>query len=210
MPTPPPPGHPPLQFTHPIQAVDRLHNGATPPRRKPFSERGITAVRLATYNLQDGRNSRLAFAIRAIEVSKINLAVLTETRFHNDIYTKSYLGYEVVGTTTTHQNQGGVALVFQEEPDGWSVESIRKHGPNVISCELVIGDTRTPLIGAYLPPGDLLTLPFVTEAIDRFPGKTPILMGDLNANIHAENRPRDSEIADFCSFHGLEDMLVQF
>ena len=46
-----------------------------------------------------------------------------------------------------------MGLVIQEIPTGWSVESTRFHGSNVVSFEAVSGGHRTLLIRAYLPLG---------------------------------------------------------
>ena len=56
-------------------------------------------------------------------------------------------------------DQGGVRLVTRERPVVWGIESTRYHGPNVVSCELITGITRTPLAGTYLPPSTLDHLP---------------------------------------------------
>jgi hypothetical protein len=89
---------------------------------------------------------------------KVDVTVLTETRLHNDCYTRSAFGYTVFATTTTYLNQGGVALVHCSS-NRWQVESEMRHGPNVISSLLISGRScRLFLIGVYIPPADTATL----------------------------------------------------
>ena len=58
-----------------------------------------------------------------------------------------------MATTAAGGVQGVLGLVIQEIPTGWSVESTRFHGSNVVSFEAVSGGHRTLLIRAYLPLG---------------------------------------------------------
>ena len=179
------------------------------------------ALQICTYNIQDGRNSRLEMALRNLTIQHIDIAILTELRIPASapIHTRCSQGYSVYATYTTTTNQGGIALVFRlPEPDvplGWSIESIRRHGPNVLSCYVMIGCKRQPLIGAYLPPSHLDDIPFLTEALDRFANHRhpPILMGDLNVNLSASNTssdPRLSLVSDTLAAYGLFDMLPHF
>jgi hypothetical protein len=89
-------------------------------------------IRIGTLNIRDARNSNLEAALRASEQMKVDVTVLTETRLHNDCYTRSAFGYTVFAMTTTYLNQGGVALVHRSS-NRWQVESEMRHGPNVIS-----------------------------------------------------------------------------
>ena len=72
------------------------------------------------------------------------------------------MGYDVVcyreKFTAAEISQRGVRILLQEKPEGWIVESMRFHRPNVVSCEIVSGHHWTPLIGAYLPESTLYHL----------------------------------------------------
>ena len=145
-------------------------------------------LQLCTYNIQDARNSRLEGAIRNLSVQNIDVGILTELRIPqtSPIHTRSSQGYTVYATYTTRMNQGGIGLVFRQQSVGWSLESIQRHGPNVLSCYLIIGSKRQPLIGVYLPPSSLDDLPSFTEALDRFSSghrHPPIVLGDLNVDL---------------------------
>jgi hypothetical protein len=73
--------------------------------------------------------------------------------------------------------------VWRKDAKNWSIESPKRHSPNVLSCELVSGEKRTTIIVVYLPPNDLDDLPYLDEALQRFPDITPIVLGDLNVDL---------------------------
>ena len=60
------------------------------------------------------------------------------------------MGYNAVCsraiTTAAGNARGGVGLVIRDQPQGCSIDSMRFHKPNVVSCEFVNGK-QTPLIG---------------------------------------------------------------
>ena len=51
----------------------------------------------------------------------------------------------------------------------------------MVSCEVVIGLTRTPLVGEYLPSSMLEHLPDLEEALQRF--RDPIVPGGVNVDL---------------------------
>ena len=82
------------------------------------------------------------------------------------------MGYELALSplinTDSGVSQGGVVLIIQDQPNGSSVESVRFHISNVVSCEFVVGGKRTPLIGVYLPPSTMYHLLELEEALPHF------------------------------------------
>jgi hypothetical protein len=103
----------------------------------------------------------------------------------NGIYSKSADGYKVVATEAKY-GKGGVAL-FYRDAKGWSLESTKTFGPNVIRTTLVSGQKRWNIIGAYVSPSetDGSTLECIAQARrtvgnNRWP---TILLGDLNVNL---------------------------
>ena len=54
----------------------------------------------------------------------------------------------------------------RENLEGWIVDSMRFCRPNVVSCKIVDGNRKTPLIGAYLPPPNLDHLPDLEESLN--------------------------------------------
>ena len=84
-------------------------------------------------------------------------------------------------------------------------------GLNVMSCVLVSGTKRHPLVGAYIPPADVSTLEFIELALNRFStGPAPILLGDLNVNLRAPQGARENQIAALVASYGLFDLLPNF
>ena len=149
-------------------------------------------------------------ALRSMEQMNVDLGIFTETKLTGGIYPRHGCGYNVTATEATSPHSGGIAL-FYRDSDYWQVESIEKHGPNVISFVLVTGRKRIPVVGAYVPPSDTDTLGFIEQALDRFPGRgKPLLMGDLNANLLYPRDARDEEIADLAANYGLDDLLSHF
>ena len=58
----------------------------------------------------------------------------------------------LITTTASGGVQGEVVLVIRDRPQGCSVESIRFHGPNMVSCKVVTEGKWIPIIGTYLHP----------------------------------------------------------
>jgi hypothetical protein len=143
---------------------------------------------------------------------QIDVSVLTETRLSTDCYTRSAYGYTVFATQTTHVNQGSITLIFTNNSLYFQVESQRKHGPNVISCVITTGTRHHPVIGVYIPPGDMKTLAFISEAANHFADQASILIGDINVDLR-RNTPsnRNIEISmALITTLGLEDMSGHF
>ena len=65
--------------------------------------------------------------------------LLTETNIPYDAYFHNRLGYDIVCSqvvgTAARAVYGGVGLVMRERPDGWSFDSMRFHGPNMVSFD---------------------------------------------------------------------------
>ena len=141
----------PTCFANPIwHGRDRLHTAPPPLRHNLSRPRGLN---LRAYNISDG----LAQAIWAVHLRNYNVMMLSETNISDGAYCHKRLRYSVVcspaSVTATWGAQRVVGLVVQEKMKGYSMESTRFHGLNMVNCEVVSGDHRNPLIGAYLQPG---------------------------------------------------------
>ena len=102
-------------------------------------------------------------------------------------------------------------MFVQDSPKEFHIESTRFHGPNVVSFILVDGDTRSPIVGAYLPPSSLDHLPDFEDAMERFalsPNVT--VLGDFNADIYNLTNIRNQTIANTFANYGLLDLLAHF
>lgn len=169
-------------------------------------------LRVVTYNIVAGGGNNLNMVLRNVEQMRVDLGLLTETKFDHDKHTKECCGCTVVATKAKSHFQGGVALFYRTESDKWSVEGARKHGPNVISCTLVSGHRRWTLIGACTPPSeeDGETLEFVAEAIHARGGHPLIFLGDINADFLNPVDDRAEAIVDSLAMHGLEELSNYF
>ena len=165
---------------------------------------------IGTWNIQNGRNTRLETALRALGVVGVDIGFLQETKLTDGIYTRFSSEYHVLATDAASRTQGGVALVYRDSPY-WQVESAIFHGPNVISAEIVSGNKRYGIVGAYVPPKDSTTSVHISAALDRFPRRRDlILVGDLNIDLDSPESERDMEIAQLLADFSLRDMHHHF
>ena len=98
-------------------------------------------LRIGTYNIRSGRNSRLEASLRAMAALNVDVCLLTETKLTNGAHSRMAHGYQVYATEANSQFQGGVALCFRERKD-MTIENIRKYGHNVISWCMSSGKTK--------------------------------------------------------------------
>ena len=95
----------------------RSLSAAFPSKRHHTPTQQAPTIRIATYNIQDGRNNRLETVCRALQQQNIDLAILTELRIpaSRPIHTRHCLGYNILVTYSTTPNQGGLALVTKAD-----------------------------------------------------------------------------------------------
>ena len=98
----------------------------------------------------------------------------------------------------------------RERTSRWGIESTRFHGPNVVSCKIVTGTTRNPLVGAHLPPLTLEHLSGVEEELQQFKGWYPIVLGDLNVGLDDAQSLRSQRVADLLTEYSLIDLVRNF
>ena len=130
-----------------------------------------------------------------------DLVLLKYLNIPGAVYCHYCLGYDVTWG-------GAVVIVLGEHLEGWIVNSIRFHGPNVVSCRLVAGYQQTPLIEAYLPLSTLDHLLDLEEVLNRFPGRDPVILGDLNVGNGRLRNPRDQQVAELLVSFWLVDLLA--
>lgn len=170
-------------------------------------------LKIATFNIISGRSGRLEAATRSMQQLNVDIALLTEAKLTGDVYTRFSFDYHVIATNAVHANLGGVALCWRDSAF-YEVEGISKHGPNVISCELVSGGRRWLVIGAYIPPSedDGSTCTHILAAQMRRPQLPVILLGDLNVDFDQLwiDAPRNMGIAAMVASLGVEDVISNF
>ena len=153
-------------------------------------------IKMATYNIRDGRQEGLQSATRALGRTGADIAFLQEVKIKDPKFaTKRFDGYEIRTAAAGTARCGGVALLVRENNEwAFTVENEKVVGPNVISFELVTGrHKRWFVVGCYLPPSDKegATQRMVIDALENRPkGTCPMLIGDLNANL---DFPRDRQ-----------------
>ena len=95
--------------------------------------------------------------------------------------------------------------MMRERPVGWGIDSTRYHRPNMVRCDIITGLTRTPLVGAYLPPLTLEHLLDLEEALQRF--RYPIVLRELNVDLEKERSPHIQQVADLIVEYDLIDLV---
>ena len=119
--------------------------------RRTGTEDAAKTIRLATYNIRNGRNGGLEAALRAMAQANVDLGVFQETKLTEGTHTRRSSDYQVRATDAPSRHQGGVAL-FYRDSDLFQVEAYQNFGPNVISFQLVSGQRRWHVVGCYIPP----------------------------------------------------------
>jgi hypothetical protein len=93
----------------------------------------------------------------------------------------------------------------------YEVKETRVWGPDVISLHLMMGACQFYIVGCYIPPLDLTTLTCIKKAWSECPrGAHPIMVGNLNINLHAPHMERKETIAEQVEIMGLVDMSRHF
>jgi hypothetical protein len=94
---------------------------------------------------------------------------------------------------------GGVALLWRESEDqGFLVEAVHIASPNILTFQLVTGEDRFFVIGAYIPPADTTGVDALCAAWAKCPPNCkPLLLGDLNFDFRAPQTKREEIIVDF-------------
>ncbi len=70
----------------------------------------------------------------------IGVAVLTETKFINNQYPNTAVGYTIMCSKVASCAQGGAALVWKEKVLRFEVKLVLFHGPNTLTFQLMMGD----------------------------------------------------------------------
>jgi hypothetical protein len=131
-----------------------------------------------------------------MEAMGVDLGVFLETKLTGGIYTRNLSEISVLVSNDPSLHQGGIAL-FWWANKAYNVEDWRIRGPNMLSFVVVTGSQRFYVVGYYIPPTVLSTLPQVEQALKEFPtGQTPLLIRDLNDNLHTPRDERDKRIAE--------------
>ena len=148
---------------------------------------GSGTFSIVTWNIRSGRGTGMVAAAKGLHQMGVGCAVLTETKLTNDRYPKFISGYHVISSKVASPHQGGVALIWKESEDqGFLVEAAHIISPNILTFQLITGDERFFVIGAYIPPADTMGVDDLRAAwAKRPPNCKPLLLGDLNLDFRA-------------------------
>jgi hypothetical protein len=123
---------------------------STPSAPPPLG--GCRTFSVAAWNIRCGRGNGLTFAAKGLAKMGVGCAILSEMKITNDRYTRMTSGYKVLSTKAPSKNQGGIALLWQPDHEGFEVEATQVVTPNLITFQLVTGDEQYYAMGTYLPP----------------------------------------------------------
>jgi hypothetical protein len=128
----------------------------------------------------------------------VSLAVVMEMKIMDARYTRLASGYKILASRAASHNQGGIALLWKEDHQGFEVESAKILSPNLLTFQFVTGDERFYCMGIYLPPTDTMGVEDLRAAWEACPeGCMPLVLGDLNVNFSEPRDERDKVIRDF-------------
>ena len=151
----------------------------------------------------------MAQAIRAVERGFFDVIMMTETKIKSEAYSHNRLGYDVTCSmahpSSAGGDQSGLRMVMRERLIDQGIESMLYHGPNVVSCEIFTGLTRTPLVGAYLPPSTLEQIPEIEDDLQRF--REPIVLGDLNVDLNGARSLHSQRVSDLLAESNIIDLV---
>ena len=110
-----------------------------------------------------------------------------------------------------HQARGS-GLLWKDGDSRFEVESVAfKNGPNVVTFQVVTGDCRYYVVGVYIPPNCHLGVDEIWAALEACPaGCTPIVLGDLNANVGFPRDEREETIVDLLDKYNVTDLSRRF
>jgi hypothetical protein len=113
----------------------------------------------------------------------VGCCVVSETKI-TDEHPKFVSGYRVIASKATDSWQGGIALLWEEDHQGFEVEAVRVLSPNLLTFQLVTGGGRFFVMGVYIPPGDMTGVDDLRTAWASCPVDcSPLLLGDLNIDL---------------------------
>ena len=120
-------------------------------------------------------------AAKGLRQMGVGCAILTETKLTNDRYPKIVLGYRVITSKATSPRQGGVALLCEEGHQDIKVDAVNIVSLNLLTFQLVTGEDRYFVMGAYIPPTNTKGVDDLCTAWAAHPTNCKLLlMGDFN------------------------------
>ncbi len=118
----------------------------------------------------------------------------------------------MISSKAVSPHQGGIALLWRESEDqGFLVEAAHIASPNILTFQLITGEDRFFVIGAYIPPADTMGVDDLRAAWAKCPPNCkPLLLGDLNFDFWAPRTEQEEIIADFINEINLVDVSHKY
>ncbi len=111
----------------------------------------------------------------------------------------------------TSPQQGGVALLWEEGHQDFEVEAVTIVSPNLLMFQLVTGEERYFVMGAYIPPADTTGVDDLRTAWAARPTNCKqLLLGDFNIDFRNPRTEQEEMIADFIDKINVVDMSRMF
>ena len=83
----------------------------------------------------------------------VDIAMLQETKFVDEKYTKAASGYTIMCSKAVSIRQGGAGLLWREGDSRFEVKSVAfRNGPNILTFQVLTGDRQYYVVGGYIPP----------------------------------------------------------
>jgi hypothetical protein len=94
---------------------------------------------IATWNIRGVCGAVLAAAAKGLHQMGVGCCVVSKTKITDDRYPKFVSGYCVIASKATSPRQGGIALLWEENHQGFEVKAMRILSPNLLTFQLVTG-----------------------------------------------------------------------
>ena len=126
-------------------------------------------INIGLWNIRCGRNGGLEFAARGMKQMGMDIAIFQEAKLTEGKYTKGTSGYKVFASNAQSTQKGGVALLWVEDHDLFEIESVRFPTADVLTFQLITGDSKWFVVSGYIAPGDKETVVEMRKRIEQRP-----------------------------------------
>ena len=99
---------------------------------------GKNVIIFGTYNIQNGRNGGIEYALKVMEQSNVDLGAFQDTKVDNGVHMRALAGYHVLTVDAQIRHQRGIDVFYYDAPH-FQVKDYHPRGPNMESLQLVSG-----------------------------------------------------------------------